>query len=168
MQEEVENRTVNLVITSTKLTARTLATALKKIKAHYDVSASKRKAKKAAEKNQKPTGKQTVQELIGQNQGAQTIDIAATDIKGFERYAHKYGVDYAIKKDITEKPPKYLVFFKARDADVLTQALKEYTSASLGVNHRSKESILKELGKYKTLVASLPRKVKDKVQEIGR
>lgn len=167
MQEDVENRTVNLVITSTKLTARTLATALKKIKAHYDVSKAKKRDEKAAVKNEKPTGKQTVQELIGQNQGAQSIDIAATDIKGFERYAQKYGVDYAIKKDITESPPKYLVFFKARDADVLTQALKEYTSATLGVK-RSKASVLKTLAKYKERVAALPKKARDKLQEIGR
>lgn len=167
MQEEVENRTVNLVITSTKLTARTLATALKKIKAHYDVSAAKKRAEKAAVKNEKPTGKQTVQELIGQNQGAQSIDIAATDIKGFERYAQKYGVDYVIKKDITESPPKYLVFFKARDADVLTQALKEYTASALGMK-RSKSSVIKTLAKYKELVAALPKKARDKLQEIGR
>ena len=160
MQEEVENRTVNLVITSTKLTARTLAAALKKIKAHYDLSLAKKR-------NQKPTGKQTVQELIGQNQGAQTINIDATAIKGFERYAQKYGVDYAIKKDITENPPKYLVFFKARDADVLTQALKEYTASALGVR-RSKGSLLKNLAKYKALVAELPKKARDKLQELGR
>lgn len=167
MQEEVENRTVNMVITSTKLTAKTLATALKKIKARYDVTVAKNKAKKVAAKNEKPTGKQTVQELIGQNQGAQSIDIDATDIKGFERYARKYGVDYAIKKDLSVTPPKYLVFFKARDADVLTQALKEYTASTLGVKH-SKSSVIKVLAKYKALVAALPRKARDKIQEIGR
>ena len=76
-------------------------------------------------------------------------------------------MDYAIKKDITENPPKYLVFFKARDADVLTQALKEYTASALGVR-RSKGSLLKELAKYKALVAELPKKARDKIQELGR
>ena len=76
----------------------------------------------AALKNEKPDGRQTIQQLIGQNQGVTNIDISQTDLKGFEKYARKYGVDYAITKDKSVFPPKYLVFFKARDADAMTAA----------------------------------------------
>ena len=58
-------------------------------------------------KNEKPTGKQTIQELIGQNQGVTNIDISKTDLKGFEKYARKYGVDYAITKSVAT-PPLYM------------------------------------------------------------
>ena len=43
-------------------------------------------------------------------------------IKAFEGTAKKYGINFALKKDATENPPRYLVFFKGRDADVLTAA----------------------------------------------
>lgn len=167
MQEEVENRTVNLAISTTKLTARTVVAGVKKYLAHRSSQKAKKTALKQAKAAEKPVGKQTVEQLIGQNQGAQTIDIASTDIRGFERYANKYGVDYAIKKDITQNPPKYVVFFKARDADVLQAALKEYTAATFN-KKRPDRSVLKELGKYKQLAAALPKKVRDKVQELGR
>lgn len=171
MQEEVENRTVNLVISSTKLTARAIITGYQKFNAWQKNKKAVKTAQKNAElkekANAKPTGKQTVQELIGQNQGVQSIDIAATDIKGFEKYANKYGVDYAVKKDISENPPRYLVFFKARDNDALTAAFKEYSASVLNTKQR-KPSVLKELQKYKELVAKLPGKVREKIQEIGR
>ena len=38
-----------------------------------------------------------------------------------ERYAKKYGIDYAIRKDTSEVPPRYLVFFKAPDAEAFTR-----------------------------------------------
>ena len=94
MQEEVENRTVNLAISTTKLTARSIVRLGLK-----GIAYIKRKSQEAALKNEKPTGKQTIQKLIGQNQGVTNIDISKTDLKGFEKYARKYGVDYAITKD---------------------------------------------------------------------
>lgn len=42
-----------------------------------------------------------------------------------------------------ENPPRYIVFFKGRDADVMTQAFKEYTAKSL--NKEKKPSIKKTL-----------------------
>lgn len=56
------------------------------------------------------------------------IEITDGNIKSFERVARKYGVDYALKKDTSGERPRYLVFFKARDADALTAAFKEYTA----------------------------------------
>ncbi len=79
MQEEVENRTVNLAISTTKLTACSIVRLGLK-----GIAYIKRKSQEAALKNEKPTGKQTIQELIGQNQGVTNIDISKTDPKGFE------------------------------------------------------------------------------------
>lgn len=158
MQEEVENRTVNLAISSTKLSARVL---WKGITAFVQSQKNKSAAKSCT--NTKPTGKQTVQELIGQNQGVSSIDIAKTDLKGFEKYARKYGVDYAITKDSSVQPPKYLCFFKARDADALTAAFNAYTAEAL--KKQSKPSVLKQLNKLKALVTSLPEKVQHRQKE---
>lgn len=171
MQEEVENKSVNLAITTSKLTARTLWKGLQylvsKAREKHQANVKVKNAQKAAGANTTARGKQTVAELIGQNQGVSSVDISHTDIRGFEKYARKYGVDYAIRKDASVQPPKYMVFFKARDADALTGALKEYTNEAL--NHRNRrKSVLKELKKYKELAASLPGKVREKIREHTR
>ena len=127
MQEEIENRTVNLMITTTRLTARALISGYHK----FEERRKQRAAARSARKSQKPTGKQTVKQLIGQNQGVSSIDIAKTDLKGFEKYARTYGVDYAITKDKSGDVPKYLCFFKARDADAMTAAFNAYSAEVL-------------------------------------
>ncbi len=140
MQEEVESRSVTLIISATKLTGRTLKAAVAKYLAH-------RKVRNLDKANTKPIGKQTVKELVGQNQGVSNIEITENNIKGFDRVARKYGVDYAIKKDKTGDIPKYLVFFKARDADALTAAFTEYTGQK--AKNRDKPSVIKLLRSLK-------------------
>ena len=163
MQEEIENRTVNLAISTTKLTARGIIRLAAKGLAYI-----KRKAREAALKNEKPDGRQTIQQLIGQNQGVTNIDISQTDLKGFEKYARKYGVDYAITKDKSVFPPKYLVFFKARDADAMTAAFNAYSAEVLAKSKRP--STLNKLHKLLDAVKSIPTKVtsRDKQREQSR
>ena len=139
MQEEIENRTVTLIISAVKLTAREL-------KAGMDKYLSEKKSKameKARGAPEKPTGKQTVKQLVGQNQGVSNIEVTERNIKGFDRVARKYGVDYAIKKDKTGEIPKYIVFFKARDADALTAAFTEYTGKK--AKAKEKPSVIRML-----------------------
>ena len=93
MQEEVENRTVTLVISATKLTGRVLKTAVAKFLAHQKAKIAEKKRAGPV----KPTGKQTVKQLVGQNQGVANIEISDKNIKDFDRVARKYGVDYAVK-----------------------------------------------------------------------
>lgn len=162
MQEEVENRTVNLAISTTKLTGRTILNAYRLWKSHHNTAKAKNAAEMAKE-DTTPHGKQTIQELIGQNQGVSSIDIQNTNIRDFEKIANKYGVDYAITRDKSVTPPKYMVFFKARDADALTAAFSEYSNQRLKA--KDKPSVLKQLNKLKELVASIPSKVRNKSQE---
>lgn len=163
MQEEIENRTVNLAISTTKLTARSIIRLAAKGLAYI-----KRKSREAALKNEKPDGRQTIQQLIGQNQGVTNIDISQTDLKGFEKYARKYGIDYAITKDKSVFPPKYLVFFKARDADAMTAAFNAYSAEVLAKSKRP--STLSKLHKLIDAVKSIPTKVtsRDKQREQSR
>ena len=100
MQEEVESRTVNLAISTSKLSARTIVSAVRAYLNHR----KNVKAKKEHEAEIPTQGKQSVKELIGQGQGVTNIDIAQTDLKGFEKVARKYGIDYAIRKDSSVDP----------------------------------------------------------------
>ena len=162
MQEEVENRTVILAISTTRLSGRTIISAFRLWKSHHNNVKAKKAAEQANE-DTTPHGKQSIQELIGQNQGVSSIDIQNTNLRDFEKIANKYGVDYAITRDKTVTPPKYMVFFKARDADALTAAFAEYSNQRLKA--KDKPSVLKQLGKLKELVASIPSKVRNKSQE---
>ena len=144
MQEEVENRTLTLVVSGTKFTGRLLKAAISKYLAH-------RKEKKL--QKQTPHGKQTVKQLIGQNQGISNIEITDPSIKEFEKIARKYGVDYAVKKDRSSSPPKYLIFFKGRDADALTAAFTEYTSKKVKKAEKTERpSVLAKLSQFKEMV----------------
>lgn len=146
MQEEVENRTVTLVVSGTKFSGRLLRSAIAKYMAHR----KEKKAQKGRDAPVKPKGKQTVKELIGQDAGVSNIEITDPSIRDFDRIARKYGEDYAVKKDRSASPPKYLIFFKARDADALTAAFSEYSSRK--IRKASKPSVLKRLGQFKDLV----------------
>ena len=110
MQDEINEKVVALSVKGAKLTAEMLQKAIKAMLAQ---------AKKQQEKQ--PHGKQTLKQLAKQNAGLSNIEITEGNIKAFEQTAKKYGIDFALKKDSTETPPRYLVFFKGRDADVKRQ-----------------------------------------------
>lgn len=100
---------------------------------------------------------------MGQNQGATNAEIDKEGIKDFERLAKKYGVDFAVRKDKTVDPPRYFVFVRAKDSDALDAICKEHQAKSLTKD--KKPSVLAQLNKFKNLVASLPKKIREKKQE---
>ena len=150
MQEEVEQKSFNLMISTTKLTARTVLNGVKAAIRLY--------------KNKSSQGKQSVRTLLRQNRGVSSVEISKTGIKGFERYAKKYGIDYAIRKDNSEVPPRYLVFFKAPDAEAFQAAFKEYSASLLSKSKRP--SVLAKLHEL-VQATELPGKVRRKEQERG-
>ena len=136
MQDEINEKTIALYIKTGKLTAVTLQKAIKALLAEM---------KKQHDKQ--PQGKQTLKQLAKQNAGLSNIEITEENIKAFAHTAKKYGIDFALKKDATETPPRYLVFFKGRDADALTAAFKEFSAKKL--TQEQKPSIRKVLAAFK-------------------
>ena len=164
MQEEVENRTLTLVVSGTKFTGRLFKAAISKYMAHR--REKKLEKQRSRDSPVTPKGKQTVKQLIGQNQGVSNIEITDPSIKDFERIARKYGVDYAVKKDRSADPPKYLIFFKARDADALTAAFTEYTQKKVKKAEKAERpSVLERLAQFKDLVKNA---VKDRTRRKER
>jgi hypothetical protein len=156
MQEDVENRTVTLAITTTKLTGTVLKSAILKFLAEQK--------NKSRDSPKIPHGKQSVKDLAKQNQGMNNIEITDKNIKSFEKSARKYGVDFAVKKDKSVKPPKYLVFFKGRDADAITAAFTDFTAKM--VRKAERPSVLAQLRKFTELVKStVSNRVKNKDRE---
>ena len=97
----------------------------------------KKEKKHDAQTGVRYVGRQSVKKLVGQNQGVSNVELSGEDIKAFERVARKYGVDYAVKK-VKGDAPRFLIFFKARDADALNAALSEYTGQKMRGKEHSK------------------------------
>ena len=150
MQEEIENRSVNLAVTTTRLSVHTILSGIKAYLNH-----------RAKVKNQKLA--KEAKELIGKDQGVSSIPLDDSRIRDFEHVARKYGVDFAVTKDKSQTPPKYTIFFKAKDADALTAIVEDYTQKQL--RHKERPSLLKKLTKLKAIVAAIPNKVRNKEQE---
>ncbi|MCM1027398.1 MAG: PcfB family protein [Roseburia sp.] len=153
MQEEVRDKSVALVIrvgkTGGKLTEALLKAAIRKYLAE--------------QARQIRHGKQTVKELVGQGAGVQSIEVTDKNIGSFERAARKYGVDFAVRKNPSQG--KYLVFFKARDADALNAAFAEYTARALG-KQKEKPSLQKQLTHFRQVAQELSND-KEKNREKG-
>lgn len=155
MQEELEHKTVTLTTNATKMTGRALLKMIQMYLAHQ-------KNKKAHPEI--PQGKQTVKELAGQNQGMTSMEITDKNIKCFEKYARKYGVDFALQKDATQVPPMFLVFFKGRDQDAILAAFKDFTAEM--VKKASRPSVLTQLREIKEKIKdTVIDKVKNKDKE---
>ena len=170
MQDEVNEKTVSLCIRGGKITAQLLKAAMRKALAQMEQEKAKQKQQSKVQKQQDDKakdksyrGKQTMEKLMRQNVQLSNIEITDGNIKSFERVAKKYSIDFSLKKDTTAKPPRYFVFFKARDADVMTAAFKEYTGWSM--KKSKKISIRKKLSKVKERQAQQRERQKTKRKE---
>ena len=163
MQDEVNEKTMALCIKGGKISAQILKAALTKLLAEIE---KKQQSKKMGGQNRCKRGKQSIKSL--QQSGAQLTNIVVTDnnIKSFDRVARKYGIDYSLKKAEKEGKTEYLVFFKAKDVDVMTAAFKEYTGVSLKKEQR--QSIRKKLEQAKERVAKHREITKEKTKDRGQ
>ena len=146
MQDEVNEKTVSLCIRCGKVTANLLKAAMKKALVKMEQEKQKLQGQKQPKQDKEDKtykGKQSMDKLMKQNVQLSNIEITDGNIKSFERVAKKYSIDFSLKKDVNADPPRYYVFFKARDADVMTAAFKEYTGQSL--NKDKKPSVMKKL-----------------------
>ena len=159
MQEDLENKSVTLMINSSKLTGRTLATAFTKFLRYS-------KAKIREHQDVKPQGKQTVKELIAQNQGVEKTELAdREEVRNFHRIAKQYGVDYAIKKGVSpEGKQRYILFFKARDRGAIDQAMAAYAADYLKKHKREHPPVEQVIDPLKEV---LPDKNKSRIREKG-
>lgn len=117
--------------------------------------------KKARASPKAKVGKQSIKSLTKQGAALTNIEITGENIGDFKKTARKYNVAFALKRDDAETPPRWLVFFKAKDTDALTAAFNEYSKQVLKVKTR-KPSMLAKLQKFKELSKSLAAPVKNR------
>ena len=157
MQEEINQRTVAISISASKMTARVLQSVLRKFLTEYQNRKNNKQMKSYR-------GKQTLKQLIKSDATLSNIEITDENIKSFEKSAKKYGIDYALKKDKSQNPPKFVVFFKGKDLDVITNAFEDYTKKVI----KKKPSIRKLLVKLKEKAKSMNKdKERNKDQDLS-
>lgn len=149
MQEQVNDKAVALSVKATKITGRLLAKAMQAF-LHQARASPKPKQ-----------GRQSVKSLTKQCASLSSIEIGGDNIGTFQKTARKYNVDFALKRDDSETPPKWYVFFKAKDADALTAAFSEYSRITLREKER-KPSILAGLDKFIELAKQVAAPVKNR------
>ena len=147
MQDQINERSVALYIKAAKLTGRVLAQAMRAF------------LKKARE----PTvqhGHKSVKSLTKQGASLTNIEISGANIGDFKKTARKYNVDFALKRDDAETPPRWLVFFKAKDIDALTAAFNEYSKITLKQQKSKEPTLMSEIEKAKELVGQITAPIK--------
>ena len=164
MQEEMNEKTVSLIIRGTKVTAVVLKDAMKMfLRQTSNRGSNGRDGKGTSEKqkqvSQPGTGKTSLRKMMKEGSELSNIEISDENIKSFEKIARKYSMQFSLMKDKSHDPPRYLVFFKARDVNVMQAAFREYTGVTL--NRKARPSIRKKLQN----VISQQRKAKHRERE---
>ena len=120
IQEDIENRSVALSIKTAKVTEQVLAKAIKMLLEKIE-----------KERNAPKEGHQSFKRLSRGGGNLSSVEITDDNIKSFDPIARKYGIGYALQKDTSSDPPRWMVFFKAKDADAMTAAFKEFSAKTL-------------------------------------
>ncbi len=102
MQDEVNTKVVAIMIKGGKISAEVLKKALDKFVQEIE------KAQKQMQQPKTYRGKQSIKHLMSQNAAISNIEVTDGNIKSFERTASKYGLDFALKKDVSVSRPAIL------------------------------------------------------------
>jgi hypothetical protein len=129
-QDQINEKNCCLIIRGGTLTSRMLAQAMQAF-----LHTPKHKAQH---------GKQSVRQLAKSGAKLENIPVGSENIKDFEGIARKYGIDFAVRKDVSEDPPRHLVFFKSRDADSMTAAFREFSARQLSPQKQSLKQALQQ------------------------
>lgn len=163
MQEEIENRTINLVISMAKLSGQSILTAGRAF--IYRA----RGGKGMLLRNEATYhGKQKVKDLVAQGDTVTSVPVNDKRIRDFEQIARKFGVQFSVVKNRGEGKYRYLVFFKAKDTDVLTAVFDEYAKKLMRKKEQNRPSVLKELSRIKDMLARERPKVANRTRERER
>ena len=154
VDEDISRRTIALSIRTGKLTARTLAWALR---------AAGRKIQKERQARQTPHGRQTVRQLMKQGEATNSLPVEAP--REFDRVARRWNVDYAFYKN---GEGKYLLFFKSKQADAITACFESYSRKLLGKSKSSRIPIREQLKRAADQLAKEKPKTKERAKEVVR
>ena len=153
--EQINDKCVALSMRGSKVTGRMLAKAMRGF-----LKLSGKVGSKLLTKH----GEQSLKSLSKGGAALSDIEISGENIGTFRKTARKYNVDFSLQKDSSTDPPRWTVFFKAKDDKALQSAFNEYAKATLK-QKSGKKSMLNKLDKNKEIAKSAPEKVIERVKD---
>ena len=125
---------------------------------------------KSHEKTKIQHGEQSLKTLNKQQKKLDSIPVMNSDLKGLQKELRKFGVDYSVRQNKSEKN-QYEIYFKGTDINQIQSALKDYTNQTL-TQTRKKESIKikieKAIKKSKEISANKDQREKENKKERGK
>ena len=146
---DISRRTIALSIRMGKLTAWTLAWALR---------AAGQNIQKGT--HNPPHGRQSVQQLMKQGKATNSLPVEAP--REFDRVARRWNVDYAFYKN---GEGKYLLFFKSKQDDAITACFGEYSRRIMDRPRARRVPILERMKRAGALLRLRPKKERAKEAE---
>ena len=155
MQEDIERRSVAIVLTASKFTGHVLAKCL---------GAVARKIQTEIREGKTPQGKQSWEKLMNHGVPTSTLPLDG-ETKTFDRVAREYNVDYAFRP---VGPGKYLLLFKSGQADAITVCFSEYAKR-ITEREADSRSIAKQLERFGDMAKSKPQaREHERIKEVLR
>lgn len=93
------------------------------------------------------------------------MKIDDSNIKSFDKFAKKYNVDYALKKDKSTEPPTYHIFFKANDYQSINLAVEDFVKNNEKIATR--EPIKDRLQNFKAEIKIIGQQERERKREKG-
>ena len=146
---DISRRTIALSIRMGKLTAWTLAWALR---------AAGQNIQKGTHNS--PHGRQSVRQLMKQGKATNSLPVEAP--REFDRVARRWNVDYAFYKNGNGK---YLLFFKSKQDDAITACFGEYSRRVMDRPRARRVPILERMKRAGALLRLRPQKERAKEAE---
>jgi len=155
MQEQINDKTVALSTKAARMTAQTLERMIR-------IYLQNRKGAKNKKHTKEPKhGKQSLNSLQKHGVSLSNVEISGDNIGSFNKIARKYNLDFTLKKDDSNSPPRWYVFFKAKDDKALEAAFKEYSKLELPLKAK-KPTILERIVQLKKIIKTKSAPVKNK------
>lgn len=124
--------------------------------------AAGRQIAKRHKKAQRPHGRQSVKKLMTHGENVNSIEVEAPKL--FDRMARRFNVDYAFYKT---GPDKYLLFFKAGQADAMTACFSEYSRKVLSKAKSNRVPIREQLQQATDQLSKEKPKQKERAKEVA-
>lgn len=124
--------------------------------------AAGRQIAKRHKKAQRPHGRQSVKKLMAHGENVNSIEVEAPKL--FDRMACRFNVDYAFYKT---GPDKYLLFFKAGQADAMTACFSEYSRKVLSKAKSNRVPIREQLQQAADQLSKEKPKQKERAKEVA-
>lgn len=152
MQEEVEQRTITLVVNAAKFTGRVLKEAITR---HLQNTKTQKR-----EHTSTKSGRVTMRQLQKQYGDLRSVTVDDKNTRQFERIARKYHVQYKVYR--CEKG-KYQIFFKAPNDEAMQSAFREYAAKKL--RKADRQSITQTLQKMREVAPTVGERFKREERE---